>query len=225
MNYGGLFQTGNPEAGGWRYGYSDRQSSNDALRQIPAIDPEFLKKVAGMKPEEKKGLLDAALTAQPLQGLLNTGGAQSIGNDAQQSGSGASSESFGTSPGGNMARNDSSAGLNISGKGLGALGQFAMSGNPLTLAGLLGNVSQTAPVQSIVAPGLNGYISNNYGTDPALTGAPDAAQAQALADALAASLAGYQSGGLFGGGLGGGGYGGFGGSTGGSDTVGFGGEY
>lgn len=191
MQYGGLFQTGNEGAGGWRFNYNDRPTSNAALQQVNAIDPEFLKKVAGMKPEEKKGLLDAALTAQPLQGLLNTGGAQSIGNDAQQSGSGASSESFGTSPGGNMARNDNSAGLNISGKGLGALGQFVMSGNPLTLAGLLGNVSQTAPVQSIVAPGLNGYISNNYGADPALTGAPTQSQAQAQAQTLAAQLAPY----------------------------------
>ena len=219
MQYGGLFQTGNENSGGWRYGFENRPTSNAALQQVAPIDPEFLKKVAGMKPEEKKGLLDAALTAQPLQGLLDTGGAP--GSEPTFGGGGASSETFGTSPGGNMTRNDSGAGFNVNAKGLGALGQFGMSGNPLALAGLLGNVSQTAPVQSIVAPGLNGYISNAYGTDPALTGAPNAAQAQALADQLARELAGYQGGSIGGDG----GYGGFGGMTGGDGSMGFGGEY
>ena len=218
MQYGGLFQTGNENSGGWRYNYNDRQSSNDALRQVPTIDPEFLKKVAGLKPEEKKGLLDAALTAQPLQGLLDTGGAP---GSEPTFGGGASGETFGTSPGGNMTRNDSGAGLNVNAKGLGALGQFGMSGNPLALAGLLGNISQTAPVQSIVAPGLNGYISNDYGTDPVLNGPTTQAQAQALADQLARELAGYQGGSIGGDG----GYGGFGGLTGGDGAMGFGGEY
>lgn len=218
MQYGGLFQTGNQGAGGWRFDYNNRPTSNAALQQVAPIDPEFLKKVAGMKPEEKKGLLDTALTAQPLQGLLDTGGAP---GSEPTFGGGASREAFGTSPGGNMARNDSSAGFNVNAKGLGALGQFGMSGNPLALAGLLGNVSQTAPVQSIVAPGLNGYISNAYGTDPALTGAPNEAQARALAEQLARELAGYQSGSMGADG----GYGGFGGMTGGDGSMGFGGEY
>lgn len=203
MQYGGLFQTGNEGAGGWRYNYNDRPTSNSALQQAQPIDPEFLKKVAGLQPAEKKGLLDAALTSTPLTGLLDTGGAP--GNDAAQSGM-ASRESFGMSPGGNVARNDSGAGFSINGKGLAALGQSAFSMNPFALAGLLGNVTQTAPVQSIVAPGLNGYISNDYGTDPALSGPTTEAQAQALADQLARELAGYEVGGV-GGGYGVGGYG------------------
>lgn len=212
MNYGGLFQTGNPNSGAWRFDYNNRPTSNAALQQVNTIDPEFLKKVAGLQPAEKKGLLDAALTSTPLTGLLDTGGAP--GNDAAQSGM-ASRESFGMSPGGNVARNDSDAGFSINGKGLAALGQSAFSMNPFALAGLLGNVTQTAPVQSIVAPGLNGYISNAYGTDPALTGAPNEAQAKALADQLARELSMYQTDGPFGGtdgsaGMSFGGYGGFG---------------
>lgn len=120
MNYGGLFQTGNENAGGWRFGFENRPTSNSALQAINTIDPEFLKKVAQVAPE-KKGLLDAALTSTPLTGLLDTGGAP--GNDAAQSGM-ASRESFGMSPGGNVARNDSDAGFSINGKGL------AASGNP-----------------------------------------------------------------------------------------------
>lgn len=221
MNFGGLFQTGNENAGGWRFGFENRPTSNSALQAINTIDPEFLKKVAQVAPE-KKGLLDSALTATPLTGLLDTGGAP--GNDAAQSGM-ASRESFGMSPGGNVARNDSGAGFSINGKGLAALGQSAFSMNPFALAGLLGNVTQTAPVQSIVAPGLNGYISNDYGTDPALSGPTTEAQAQALADQLVRELAGYEVGG-YGGGAADGGYGGYGGNTSsGEGGFGFGGVY
>ncbi len=77
LMFDNLFQTGNPSAGGWRYDYRDRPSSVDALYKPQGIDPDFLKKVAGLMPDDKKGLLDQAVQAQPLSGLLEAPG----GND------------------------------------------------------------------------------------------------------------------------------------------------
>ena len=198
-------------SGGWRFPF-DRQTSTSALYQPQGIDPEFLKRVAALEQQAPKGLIDAALTAQPLQGLLDTGGMP--GNDrGEGSPSPMGGESFGMSPGGNVARNDSAGGINL-GYDPKAGGLGMMKGGIL---GLLGGVTaqQTAPVQSIVAPGLNGYNQGNYGASATEVGAPTEAQAKALADQLAAELAAYQSGGLLGGAQGSaggsfGGYGGFG---------------
>lgn len=67
-----------PMSGGWRFG----QTSNDALLtpSMGGIDPEFLKKVAQMS-KQPQGLLDQALTAQPLTGLIDGGGQWEPGND------------------------------------------------------------------------------------------------------------------------------------------------
>lgn len=214
MQYGGLFQTGNQGAGGWRFDYNDRPTSNAALQQVPTIDPEFLKKVAGMKPEEKKGLLDAALTAQPLQGLLDTGGgAQGIGNEGVKAGSGYGGN-WSTNEAGNRVQQVSPGGFNLgmnpAKSGLG----FLTGGLPGLLAGM--TAQQTAPVFEMAPAGIA-----DYGTSMNANGPTTEAQAKALADQLAQELAQYQSGG----GLFGGSYGGYGGVTGGSDTMGFGGEY
>lgn len=211
MQYGGLFQTGNEGAGGWRFGYNDRPTSNSALQQAQPIDPEFLKKVAGMQPAEKKGLLDAALTSTPLTGLLDTGGG----------GIGAEGDKANTGYGGNWSTNEAgnrvqqvSGGMNIGmdpmKSGLG----FLTAGLPGLLAGL--KMQQTAPAYAMAPAGIA-----DYGTSMNANGPTTEEQAKALADQLAAQLAlgGY------GGGNAGGGYGGYGGVTGGSDTMGFGGEY
>ena len=198
-------------SGGWRFPF-DRQTSTSALYQPQGIDPEFLKRVAALEQQAPKGLIDAALTAQPLQGLLDTGGMP--GNDrGEGSPSPMGGESFGMSPGGNMARNDSPDGFNVGMNGAKAGMGLALGGLPGLLSGM--TINQTAPVQSIVAPGLNGYNQGNYGASATEVGAPTEAQAKALADQLAAELAAYQSGGLLGGAqasAGGsfGGYGGFG---------------
>jgi len=217
MNFGGLFQTGNPNAGGWRYDYSNRPTSNSALQSVNAIDPEFLKKVAALQGPEKKGLLDAAVTATPLTGLLESGGQQGVDNTpnaASASGMGA------TTPGGNPAVNSSPAGLSLGydPKG-GALG-FAKGGLLGALSGI--TATQLAPVQDIALPGLNGFgfADTNYGSSDKAMGAPNPEQAQALADALAAALGGYAAGGQSGG------YGGYGGDTSsGAGGFGFGGVY
>lgn len=210
MNYGGLFQTGNPNAGGWRYDYNNRPTSNSALQSVNAIDPEFLKKVAALQGPEKKGLLDAAVNATPLTGLLESGGQQGVDNTpnaASASGMGA------TTPGGNPAVNSSPAGLSLGYNSRdGALG-FAKGGLLGALSGI--TATQLAPVQDIALPGLNGFgfADTNYGSSDKAMGAPNPEQAQALADALAAALGGYatESGGGYGvggyGNQGGGGYG------------------
>lgn len=228
MQYGGLFQTGNPDAGGWRFNYNDRPTSNAALQQANTIDPEFLKKVAGMKPEEKKGLLDAAMTAQPLQGLLDTGGAP--GNDGRAGGDngflggGGMQQGGSMTPGGNHAVNASPGGMSFGfDAAKGGLG--LLSGGIL---GALGGVTaqRQAPVMDVALPGLNGFgfADTAYGTGANAMGAPNQAQAQALADALAAQLSQYEAGGGFGGS--GGGYGGYGGDTSsGAGGMGFGGVY
>lgn len=212
MEYGGLFQTGNQNAGGWRYDYNNRPTSNAALQQVNAIDPEFLKKVAGMKPEEKKGLLDAAMTAQPLQGLLDTGGAP--GNDrtfdSPQSGG------WSTNEAGNRVQQVSPGGFNMSmdpmKSGLG----FLTGGLPGLIAGM--KLQQTAPVFDAAPAGIA-----DYGTSMNANGPTTEAQAKALAEQLARELAQYQGGGLLGDG---GGYGGFGGDTSaGEGGFGFGGVY
>lgn len=208
MNYGGLFQTGNPNAGGWRYGFENRPTSNAALQQVAPIDPEFLKKVAGMKPEEKKGLLDAALTAQPLQGLLDTGGGTTDG--VAQAGGGTSGAT-GIGVGSMSSARDSAAakaalGGLVKGGGLGILGAINAGGQYMdtvnqTNAGVLGAVNRSMdPIASLNA--IQGWTT------------PDQAYLQALRDAMERGSIG-----------GDGAYGGFGGVTGGSDTMGFGGEY
>lgn len=217
MDYGGLFQTGNPQSGAWRYDYNNRPTSNSALQSVNAIDPEFLKKVAALQGPEKKGLLDAAVNATPLTGLLESGGQQGVDNTpnaASASGMGA------TTPGGNPAVNSSPAGLSLGYNSRdGALG-FAKGGLLGALSGI--TATQLAPVQDIALPGLNGFgfADTNYGSSDKAMGAPDPAQAQALADALAAALGGYAAGGQ------GGGYGGYGGDTSsGAGGFGFGGVY
>lgn len=209
MNYGGLFQTGNENAGGWRFGFENRPTSNSALQAINTIDPEFLKKVAQVAPE-KKGLLDAALTSTPLTGLLDTGGAQGVGNEgtqpAQQNDGG-----WMTNENGNRVQQLSggfNVGMDPMKSGLG----FLTAGLPGLLAGL--KLQQSAPAYAMAPPGIA-----DYGTSMNANGPTTEAQAKALADQLARELAGYQGGGADGG------YGGYGGITGGSDTMGFGGVY
>lgn len=202
MNFN-IFQTGNPMSGGWRFPY-ERQTSVDQLYKPLGIDSEFLKRVAGIEP--KKGLLDQAVEAKPITGLLESPGAE--GRDIGPLG--APGQTTATeSPGGNPAVQTSPGGLSLGYDGKkGGIG-LATGG----LLGLLGGVTVTpqAPVLDLALPGLNGYgiADQGYGASPNAMGAPTASQAQALADALAASLSAYDSGGLLG--NPGDGYGGFGG--------------
>lgn len=212
MDYGGLFQIGNPNAGGWRYDYNNRPTSNSALQQVNAIDPEFLKKVAQMQPADKKGLLDTALTATPLTGLLDTGGAQGIGNEGSQKDA-SSSGGWVTGENGSRMQQVSPGGFNMSmdpmKSGLG----FFTAGLPGILAGA--KFQQTAPVFDAAPAGIA-----DYGTSMNANGPTTEAQAKALAEQLAAQLA------LGGYGGGGGGYGGYGGDTSaGEGGFGFGGVY
>lgn len=202
-----------PFSGGWRF------TSNDALANLPMgggllgnrITPEFLKQVAAMGAPQKSAL-EQATQAKPLDGLLSAD--ERGGNDGGAFGAQAGGKSYGLNAAGNMVEMQPGGitfGMQPSAKS--ALG--FMSGGPLGALMASLNPQRTAPVETIVAPGLNGYVDNNYGTNPALQGPTTSAQAKALADLLARDLGGYESGG----------YGGYGGVTGGSDTGGFGGVY
>lgn len=186
-------------SGGWRFPF-DRQTSTASLYQPQGIDPEFLKRVAALEQQAPKGLIDAAVSARPLQGLLDApggAGGQDFGGNGQP-GAGAS---YGMTPGGNTAKDVNGWGFSPSMSGAGK--GFASGG---LLGAILGGATGgnvMAPVQDLVAPGLNGYNQQNYGASPTEVGAPTEAQAKALADELAKSLAQYETGGGL---LGGGGY-------------------
>lgn len=202
-----------PFSGGWRF------TSNDALANLPMgggllgnrVTPEFLKQVAGMGSQPSA--LQQATQPKALDSVLaaEERGAGDAGLLGQQSSGG---KTFGVNAAGNMVEMEPSGfsvGFNPSAKS--ALG--FMSGGPLGAFMSSLSMQRTAPVETIVAPGLNGYFDNNYGASSTLQGPPTSAQAQALAELLARDLGGND----------GGGYGGYGGSTGGSDTMGFGGVY
>jgi len=74
----------NPYSGGWRFG--DRPTSVEALYQgNSGISPDFLKQVAALAQDpSKQGLLDQAVTAKPLQGLIDAPGSTGWGGDSQQ---------------------------------------------------------------------------------------------------------------------------------------------
>ena len=79
---------------------------------------------------------------------------------------------------------------------------MAVAGKGFASGGLLGALlggatggNVMAPVQDLVAPGMNGYNQQNYGASATEVGAPTEAQAKALADELAKSLAQYETGG------------------------------
>lgn len=200
-----------PYAGGWRYTSGDAlQGGLLGMQGNHRVTPDFLRQVAAM--QQPSAALSSAVEAKPLEGLLNA--EVRDGNDRDNSITSTAMQQ-GMTPGGNPAMQDPgglSFGFNPSAKS--ALG-FAQGG---ILGGLLGSVTaqKTAPVDTLIAPGLNGYVDNNYGVNPALQGPTTQAQAQALAEKLARELAGYGTND---------GYGGYGGMTGGSDTMGFGGEY
>ena len=199
-DFSNVYQTGNPNSGGWRFPYTGRPTSVDALYKPMGIDPEFLKKIAGTK-EEPKGLLDQALQAQRLTGLLD-GGSYGEWGDGKDPSAPGSISGMGLTEGGNPAMTEP-GGFNVGfDPKSGALG-FAKGGLLGALSGL--TLNQTAPVETIALPGLNGYgfADTNYGSSLNAMGPPDAAQAQALADQLGAALGGYDA-------FGGAGFGGFG---------------
>lgn len=208
-----------PFAGGWRFG--DRPTSVEALYQPQAISNDFLKQVAAMSQDpQKKGLLDQALQAAPLTGLLESPGSNGWGNDQQQQAGGMSSTANGPtvmSEAGNPMTEVSSGGYmpNIGN----ALKGMSLASLPGLLGGLV-DMQKAAPVYDMQVSGMNGFMNTDYGSSPTAMGAPTQAQSQALSDELALALMGYM-----GGTTGGGDYGGTGGVTGGSDTMGFGGVY
>jgi hypothetical protein len=105
-----------PYAGGWRFG--DRPTSVEALYQAQQPNNDFLKKVAALAQDpEKKGLLDQALTAEPITGLLESPGSSGWGADGQQNGGGMTSGSTGIGTGSMSDARDSAA-LAAAGSGL-----------------------------------------------------------------------------------------------------------
>jgi hypothetical protein len=180
----------NPFSGGWRFG--DRPTSVEALYQPKPIDNDFLRKVAALQNPEKQGLLDQAVTATPLTGLLEAPGSSGWGNDRDQRAEGPTGPASGPSvmsEAGNPMTQVSGAGyapnMANAGKGFAALGPLGL------LGGLLGG-QRLAPVYDLIAPGMNGMMGNDYGMSSTLSGPPDAQQAQAVADSFARDFAGYQ---------------------------------
>jgi hypothetical protein len=187
----------NQFSGGWRFG--DRPTSVEALYQNPqGPNNDFLKKVAALSQDpSKQGLLDQALTADPLQSMIDAPGANGWGNDRDQMGGQSSNGSqargaTSLSDGGNAQTLASGAGF-APNFGAGAKG-FATGG---PIGGLLAAVmsgNKTAPVYDLAMPGMNGYYGNDYGTSMSLQGAPNAQQAQTMADSFARDFAGYSGG-------------------------------
>ena len=184
----------NPFSGGWRFG--GRPTSVEALYQPQQVNNDFLKKVAALAQDPaKQGLLDQALTATPLQGLLDAPGSAGWGNDQGRDGGTNSGQSRGASvmsEGGNPMT-EVSAGGYAPNFGNAAKG-FAALGVPGLLGGLIGG-QNLAPVYDLVMPGMNGYMGNDYGMSSTLSGPPDAASAQMIADQFAKDFAAYASGG------------------------------
>lgn len=182
----------NPFSGGWRFG--SRPTSVEALYQPKPIDNDFLRRVAALGQDpDKKGLLEQALTATPLQGLLDAPGAGGYGDMDQRAGGQQSSGPTVMSEAGNPMQQVSAAGFapNFGNMAKG----FATGGLLGAGIGALTGGQSLAPVYDMVMPGMNGFIGNDYGSSSALNGPPDAAAAQALADQLAQQLAAYASGG------------------------------
>lgn len=213
MDFNNIYQTGNPQSGGWRYPYSGRPTSVDALYKPMGIDPEFLKKVAGSR-EEPKGLLDQAIQAQPLTGLLETGSYDG-GGDANGAAPGTTSGTTGIGLGTMSDARDSAAmqaglmGLAKGGFGLLGVGKGvmdAMNVTDQTNASVLGHVNSLSdPLAGLIAiqnmtdidQGYmnsvlsGGLLGMGYGASPTAVGPPDQAQAQAQAQALADALSSY----------------------------------
>ena len=210
MDFSNIYQTGNPQSGAWRYPYSGRPTSVDALYKPMGIDPEFLKKVAGSR-EEPKGLLDQSLQAQPLTGLLETGG----GGDANGETQGTTSGTTGIGLGTMSDARDSAAmqaglmGLAKGGFGLLGVGKGLLDANNVidqTNSTVLGHANSLSDpiaalnamqgwtdidqgyMNSVLSGGLLGM---GYGASPTAVGPPDQAQAQAQAQALADALSSY----------------------------------
>ena len=176
MDFNNIYQTGNPQSGGWRYPYSGRPTSVDALYKPMGIDPEFLKKVAGSR-EEPKGLLDQAIQAQPLTGLLETGG----GGDANGAAPGSTSGTTGIGIGTMSDARDSAAmqaglmGLAKGGFGLLGFGKGVMDANNVidqTNATVLGHVNSLSdPLAGLIAVQNMTDIDQGY-MNSVLSGAP-----------------------------------------------------
>lgn len=84
----------NPFSGGWRFG--GRPTSVEALYQPQQVNNDFLKKVAALAQDPaKQGLLDQAVTATPLQGLLDAPGSAGWGNEQGRDGGGRAQQAGG----------------------------------------------------------------------------------------------------------------------------------
>lgn len=179
----------NPYSGGWRFG--DRPTSVEALYQgNSGISPDFLKQVAALAQDpSKQGLLDQAVTATPLQGLIDAPGSTGWGREVDQTGGLQAGGGYSTSPGGNQMKEVSPAGMSMS------LNPNAKSAAGFMSGGLLGalmgsvQMQKLAPVYDLLVPGMNGYMGGDYGTSSTLNGAPNEAQAKAIADSFAAQMA------------------------------------
>jgi len=106
-----------PYSGGWRFG--DRPTSVEALyRGNSGISPDFLKQVAALAQDpSKQGLLDQAVTASPLQGLIDAPGSNGWGGDGQHGNGGKTSGATGIGTGSMSDARDSAA-LAAAGRGL-----------------------------------------------------------------------------------------------------------
>ena len=176
MDFNNIYQTGNPQSGGWRYPYSGRPTSVDALYKPMGIDPEFLKKVAGSR-EEPKGLLDQSLQAQPLTGLLETGGGGDANGETQGTTSGTTGIGLGTM---SDARNSAAMqaglmGLAKGGFGLLGVGKGLLDANNVmdtTNASVLGHANSLSdPIAALNA--MQGWTDIDQGyMNSVLSGAP-----------------------------------------------------
>lgn len=216
-------------AGGWRYPYTGsdpyagRQTSVDALYKPQGIDPEFLKKLgSGIAPA---GLLDKAVGAKPLQGLLDAGGGAGMeGDDRSGGGDGGRGGSVSGATGigiGSMssARDAAAARAGLMGFAKGGLGLLGVGKGIMDARGVIDNTNADVlgAVNSFADPiaALNaiqgwttvdqGYMDSQrglgalgYGASPVSVGPPEQAQAKSQADAWAETLAAMEAAGIFG---------------------------